>query len=34
MIKLDGTVSHITKAENGKNKGSYILGIESKEIIA
>ena len=34
MIKLDGIVSHITKAENGEKKGSYTLGIESKEIIA
>jgi hypothetical protein len=33
MIKVDGTVRHKTKIETGKNKGLYILGIESAEIL-
>lgn len=33
MIKVDGTVRHITKIEEGKHQGSYILGIHSKDII-
>ncbi|GAG36272.1 unnamed protein product, partial [marine sediment metagenome] len=26
-------VSHITKIEDGKHKGCYLLGIDSREII-
>ena len=33
MIKVDGTVRHKTKIEEGKHKGCYVLGIESDEII-
>jgi hypothetical protein len=33
MIKVTGTVRHITKIDDGKYKGNYILGIESPEII-
>lgn len=33
MIKVDGTVKHITKIKNGINKGSYLLGIKSSAII-
>ena len=33
MIKMSGTVRHITKFEDGKYKGCYILGIESPDII-
>jgi len=33
MIKANGTVSHITKIEDGKQKGCYLLGIDSREII-
>jgi hypothetical protein len=32
MIKASGTVSHITKIEDGKHKGCYLLGIDSREI--
>ncbi len=32
MIKANGTVSHITKIEDGKHKGCYLLGIDSREI--
>jgi len=34
MLKIDGTIKHITKIEEGKFKGSYYIGIESKDIIA
>ncbi len=33
MIKVSGTVKHISKFEDGKYKGCYILGIESPDII-
>jgi len=33
MIKVDGIVKHLTQIEDGKHKGCYLLGIESKEII-
>jgi hypothetical protein len=33
MIKVSGTVRHITKFEDGKYKGCYILGIESPDIV-
>jgi hypothetical protein len=33
MIKVSGTVRHITKIDEGKYKGCYILGIESPDII-
>jgi hypothetical protein len=33
MIKVSGTVKHITKIEDGKYKGCYILGIDSPDII-
>jgi pSer/pThr/pTyr-binding forkhead associated (FHA) protein len=33
MIKVDGTVKHITKIKDGENKGSYLLGLESSAII-
>jgi hypothetical protein len=33
MIRVNGTVRHITRIENGKYKDCYILGIESPEII-
>jgi len=33
MINVNGTVRHITKINKGKYKDSYILGIESPEII-
>jgi len=33
MIKANGIVSHITKIEDGKHKGCYLLGIDSREII-
>jgi hypothetical protein len=32
-IKVNGTVSHITKITDGKHKGCYIIGIHSSEII-
>ena len=32
MIKVSGTIVHITKFEDGKYKGCYILGIESPDI--
>lgn len=34
MIRVDGTVRHKTKIEEGEYRGCYILGIESPEIIA
>jgi hypothetical protein len=33
VIKVSGAVRHITKIEDGKYKGCYILGIESPDII-
>jgi len=33
MIKVSGIIRHITKIEDGKYKGCYILGIESPDII-
>jgi hypothetical protein len=33
VIKVDGVVRHITEVEKGSNKGTYIVGIESPEII-
>ena len=33
MLKVDGTVKHITKIDEGKYKGCYLLGIESSDII-
>jgi hypothetical protein len=33
MLKIDGVVRHITKIEDGKFKGGYYIGIESKDII-
>jgi hypothetical protein len=33
MLKIDGIVRHITKIEEGKFKGGFYIGIESKDII-
>lgn len=33
VIKVDGTVRHITKIDEGKFKGGYLVGIESSDII-
>jgi len=33
MLRVDGIVRHITKIEEGKYKGGYYIGIESKDII-
>lgn len=33
MLKVDGTVRHVTRINEGKFKGGYYLGIESKYII-
>jgi hypothetical protein len=33
MIKVDGVVRHITKMSTGKSKGSYLMGVESPEVI-
>jgi hypothetical protein len=33
IIKVDATVKHITKIEQGKYKDQYILGVRSNEII-
>jgi hypothetical protein len=33
MIRVDGTVRHITEIKEGQNKGSYLLGLESSAII-
>jgi hypothetical protein len=33
MIKVDGTVRHVTKITEGQHAGCYVLGIESEEII-
>ena len=32
MIRVDGTVRHMTKLEGGKHKNCYILGLESDDI--
>ena len=34
IIKVNATVSHVTKIEEGKHKGCYLLGIDSRDIIA
>jgi hypothetical protein len=33
MIKVDGIVRHVTKINEGRHAGCYILGIESEEMI-
>jgi hypothetical protein len=33
MIKADGVVRHLTKMSTGKYKDSYVMGIESPEVI-
>jgi len=33
MLTVNGTVSHVTKIEEGKHKGCYLLGIDSLHII-
>ncbi len=33
MIKVDGVVRHLTKMSTGKYKDSYVMGIESPEVI-
>ncbi len=33
MIKVDGVVRHMSKMSTGKHKDSYVLGIESPEVI-
>jgi hypothetical protein len=33
MIKVDGVVRHLTKMSSGKYKDSYVMGIESPEVI-
>jgi hypothetical protein len=33
MVKVNGVVRHLTKVKSGKNKGSYLLGIESPGIV-
>jgi len=33
MITVSGTVSHVTKIEEGKHKGYYLLGVDSRDII-
>lgn len=33
MIKVDGTVRHKSKIEDGKYKGCFMLGIESPDIM-
>jgi hypothetical protein len=32
-IKVDGVVRHMTKMSAGKHKDSYVMGIESPEVI-
>jgi hypothetical protein len=34
VFKIDGTVQHKTKVEEGEDKGCYILGIKSQDIIS
>jgi hypothetical protein len=33
MIRIDGVVRHITKMSTGKYKDSYVMGVESPEVI-
>jgi hypothetical protein len=33
MIKVDGVVRHMSKMSSGKHKDSYVMGIESPEVI-
>jgi len=33
MIKVDGVVRHLTQMSGGKHKDSYVMGIESPEVI-
>lgn len=33
MIQVDAVVKHRSKIESGKNRGQYIIGVESSEII-
>jgi len=33
MIKVDGVVRHLSKMSSGKHKDSYVMGIESPEVI-
>ena len=33
MIKVDGTVKHLSKIDEGKFKGCYLIGIESSDLI-
>jgi hypothetical protein len=33
LIKVDAKVIHITKIQEGKDRGKYIIGLESEEII-
>jgi hypothetical protein len=33
MIKVDGVVRHMTKMPTGKHKDSYVMGVESPEVI-
>ncbi len=33
MIKVDGTVRHKSKIEEGEHKGCYVMGIQSQDII-
>ncbi len=33
MIRVDGVVRHLTKMSTGKYRGSYLMGIESPEVI-
>ena len=33
MIKVDGVVRHLTKMSTGKHRDSYVMGIESPEVI-
>jgi hypothetical protein len=33
MLKIDGIVRHITRIDEGKFKGGYYIGIESKELM-
>jgi hypothetical protein len=34
VFKIDGTVQHKTKIEEGEYKGCYILGIKSQDVIS
>jgi len=33
IIKVDGIVRHVTRIKTGEHQGSYVLGVESPEII-